>query len=100
MLTEFVHHSAIVCNPDHSQHVTAWDLVIGPGQICREQTKARTYKAWVKETQEFVHYLCTIADWRMKPDKLKAIRGKPSIKRFFDEDLNHKDLLDATAKYL
>ena len=93
------HHSAIVGNPDHSRHVTAWDLAIGPARICKDQTKAESYSAWVKETREFVSYLCTVADWRMDSLALGEFRKDPYFSGFFTEDVEHKALLDATAIY-
>ena len=93
------YHSGIVANPDHSQHVTAWDLAIGPARICAAKSKAKTYEAWVHETRNFVVYLCAVADWRMVPDDLTAARKKPALKEFFAEDAAHQELLDATALY-
>jgi hypothetical protein len=93
------YHSAIVSNPAHSQHVTAWDLAIGPARICKDRSKAKSYPAWVKETRDFVRYLCAIADWRMVPKKLVILRKEISFKEFFAEDIERQKLLDATALY-
>ena len=93
------YHSAIVGNPEHSRHVTAWDLAIGPARICKDKSKAKSYGAWVKETRNFVRYLCTVADWRMPPKILGKARQDPSFQHLFSEDAEHKDLLDGTADY-
>ena len=93
------YHSAIVSNPEHSQHVTAWDLAIGPARICRKKSKAKSYQAWVEETRNFVRYLCTVADWRMTIEDLNEARRQKVISNFFNEDVEFWTLLDATAKY-
>ena len=93
------YHSAIVANPEHSRHVTAWDLAIGPARICKDKTKAKTYREWVKETRNFVRYLCTMADWRIGPEEFIKIQKSKEFVNFFKEDNEYKALLDATASY-
>jgi hypothetical protein len=93
------HHSAIVSNPEHSKHVTAWDLAIGPARICKDKGRAKSYEEWVDETRNFVRYLCVVADWRMVPTKLNKMRDEVSFKEFFSEDAKYKTLLDETAVY-
>jgi hypothetical protein len=93
------YHSAIVANPEHSRHVTAWDLAIGPARICTNQSKATSYREWVEETTNYVRYLCTVADWRMTPDDLQKKRTEITLCSFFDEDTEHSALINATANY-
>ena len=53
----------------------------------------------MEETKNFVSYLCIISDWRMKPKVLDSVRSAPDIHRFFIQDAEYKELLDATAQY-
>lgn len=50
--------------------------------------------AWVEETRNFVNYLCTVADWRMKPKALEKVRKNHLLSRFFAEDAEYEALLD------